>query len=944
LIARPRFGSIALAVTVVATGLDWVSLAYDLNGRYEAQLQQASTEAANLAKAYAAQVHGLVFALDELLQAMRADYMADSEHFQIEQWAQREYSVARNLVVNLSIADAAGLVLQSSVNPHELMNVSISDREHFRVHVDHPGVDRLFISKPVVGRVSLVPSIQLSRPILGPDDDFRGVVVASINPQDLSRFYDSVDVGETGAIALVGEDHVVRARAPSSENAVGLTLPRTVEDLLSPPATAVPNCGLVKDPIDEVPRLNCLARVEDLPLVVAVGLGEDEILEGFRFLRNRALGATAALTIALWAAAFALVSRERHKDEAARIARESAARLTEESARLEAALDNMSQGIVMIGPDRRVKVINGRARELLDLPEALAKPGVSIDQIIDCQWKRGEYGPEGASLDPPLQSYISTRNVGVDDDGSQPYVRRRPNGAWLEVRSNPMPNGGVVRTYADVSELVRAKVAAEAGERAKASFLATMSHEIRTPMNGVIGMIDLIEETPLTAQQRRYVETIRSSGEALVALINDVLDFSKLEAGQVQIERRPFAAIPLAETAFDIIEASAAKTGVALRLFLGPGLGGTFFGDPTRLRQILLNLCGNAVKFTKKGSVELRLTANEAEGNGLRLRFEVADTGVGVPEAMRHRLFREFSQADASVTRKFGGTGLGLAICKRLVEAMGGEIDFTSQEGVGSEFWFEIPAARAEAPNPPVASARARIVSDDARTRAAALSLLPYVGLSAGDDGEAEVALVHASGPEAPPELAEIERNARVRAIVFGLDAWRLAARADAAVDGALTPVRLARALAAAATKRDGAKPADAGAATPAPSVRKLKALVAEDHPISREVLSRILQRMGHETTVAEDGRQAVDRVVEGDFDIVFMDVQMPGMDGLEATRRIRALGGEKARTPIVAMTASAMDSDRAACLEAGMTGYLSKPVGRDKIADALAQIAPRRA
>jgi CheY-like chemotaxis protein/nitrogen-specific signal transduction histidine kinase len=507
-----------------------------------------------------------------------------------------------------------------------------------------------------------------------------------------------------------------------------------------------------------------------------------------------------------------------------------------------------------------------------------------------------------------------------------------------------MPNGGVVRTYADVSELVRAKVAAEAGERAKASFVATMSHEIRTPMNGVLGMIDLIEETPLTAQQRRYVATIRSSGEALVALINDVLDFSKLEAGQMQIERRPFAAIPLVETVFDILEASAAKAGVALRLLLGPGLGGTFFGDPTRVRQILLNLCGNAVKFTRRGSVELRLTAKAAEDGRQRLRFEVADTGVGVPEAMRHRLFREFSQVDASVTRKFGGTGLGLTICKRLVEAMGGAIDFESQEGVGSVFWFEIPTTRAEAPSPPAASARARIVSDDARAREAALSLLPYVGLSAGDDADAEVALVDASGPEAPSEFAEIERNAQVRVIVFGLDAWRLGARVAATIDGALTPARLARALAAASIRHDAAKSAGAGAATPAPSERKLRALVAEDHPISREVLARLLQRMGHETIVAEDGRQAVDRVVESDFDVVFMDVQMPEMDGLEATRRIRALGGEKARTPIVAMTASALDSDRAACLEAGMDGYLSKPVGRDKLAAALAQIALRRA
>jgi signal transduction histidine kinase len=304
------------------------------------------------------------------------------------------------------------------------------------------------------------------------------------------------------------------------------------------------------------------------------------------------------------------------------------------------------------------------------------------------QWQIGEFGPNGELLPSDVRKYFLT------GEGQLPsnYVRRRPNGTVLQVRSEPMPGGGVVQSYTDITELVRAKEAAEAGARAKSIFLATMSHEIRTPLNGVLGMASLLRQGRLTPDQRRKVDAITSCGDALLHIINDILDLSKLEAGMMEIESTAFDLPALINSAVEVARGTAATKGIRLEVHAAPDLPRVFVGDRHRLRQALLNLLSNAVKFTEAGGVVLRAGRGDPQG---QLRIEVSDTGIGIPEEARDRLFKEFSQVDASISRRFGGTGLGLAITQRIIKAMNGRIGVDSEPGEGSCFWFEIPIVAA---------------------------------------------------------------------------------------------------------------------------------------------------------------------------------------------------------------------------------------------------------
>src|SRR5437762_13137136 len=673
----------------------------------------------------------------------------------------------------------------------------------------------------------------------------------------------------------------------------------------------------------------------------------------------------ASLLIALFAWSMDRVHRRAHRTFAERVRatvllESSKQELARQHGYLDALIASTPVAIAVLDAARSIRSVNPAFEPRFGYSAAEAT-GAAIDALIVPE----TLGSESTDLEARARGGEIVR-VEVE--------RRRKDGSPIEVRLSAAAvkataEGALVALYEDISDRKAAELAmraardlAERVARARSAFLANMSHEIRTPMNAVLGFVELVLDTELAPEQRRALELVRSSSEALLTILNDILDYSKIEAEHLELESIPFDLPKVVHATATLLAVRAREKHLELTVDVPPDVPHLVRGDPTRLRQVLMNLIGNAIKFTEEGEVDVSAAWVASHGGRTAVRFLVRDTGIGISEQQRATIFDEFTQADASMTRRYGGTGLGLAIARRLVALMGGDLTVTSEVGRGSEFSFTLPfpVEASAAPQAPglrasLGGRRLLVVDDNETNRRILRDMLGAEGVAVHEAHRADVgleALHRAATAGTPFDLAILDAQMPDR------DGFELAAaiRGDAqlgrtrlliltsagqrgdgercrpvGIQAYLTkPIARADLIEAVGTvlAETVSAPGEADLVTRhsiAESRHALRILLAEDNPVHQQVATAMLLKRGHQVDVVANGREAVEAVTRERYDLVLMDIQMPEMDGFEATQRIRALpqGGT---LPIIALTAHALSGERERCLARGMTGYLAKP------------------
>lgn len=511
---------------------------------------------------------------------------------------------------------------------------------------------------------------------------------------------------------------------------------------------------------------------------------------------------------------------------------------------MQSVLSHMTQGVMLLGKDGRINYFNARVCEICNVTAEFLASKPLIGEMKDMQQQRGDFGPDLALVEPSARAYVAGWGATVDHTVPVRYTRQTREGRYIEVTSLPTPSGDYVRTFTDVTAREKAKLQAEKLAQQKGQFMALLSHELRTPLTTILGMNALLLDSKLDPEQQDYAQRVSSAGNLMLTVLNDVLDFSKAEAGKLRIELERFQLAPLLREVAQLMFVEAQHKGLALELALDPALPQWLQGDPLRLKQVLLNLVGNAVKFTAQGRVRLSATLSQQQATRVWVQFEVTDTGIGIAPEHQAGIFNQFEQLGEMSRPSVGGSGLGLAICKTLLGLMGGWLSVNSTLGEGSQFWFGLPFDQTEdQPAQPPAAARTQ-------------------------------------GRPPPSER----------------------------------PQRLAG----------------------------LRVLAVDDNANNRLLVRLMLKREGCQVTLCEDAQSALASLQQSPdgFDAVLMDVQMPGTDGLMATRAIRQTLG-LSTLPIIGMTAGIFPEDQKACFDAGMNRYVGKPFNLEALVLALQDARP---
>ena len=938
---RSRAG-LAVLLGIVAIGI--VLFLGDLHSRYVSAIADAKRSDGKLAAVLAEQTGRTFEALEgsisaaELLRANSSAYLYPAA---IAGRALRLLRISNPLITSIEWTNAAGDVVAHS-DEGGAPRANISNLPSFEMQQKGEG-NRFLITRPFRSASNGQWNIMVTRRLTNADGSFAGIIAATLDPSYFTPVFRALRPASNGSVVLMRRDGALLTREPFLDSAMESTFGNDSPIQRSLSKTEAGAIEAVSS-IDRIARLIAFKTVPGFPLVMIVTSARALALDPmYEHIRTIAPVVVALIVVVVFGGA--------------RLLRQDRA-LARQAALLRATLENMEQGLIVVDEKGNLPVCSRRAMELLDLPASFMASKPNSKELIAYQTEQGEFldVPEEIRSRLLPQIFGETRNV---------YERKRPNGTVLEIRTVPFASGGVVRTYTDTTgrraaeaalkdsearyrlladsstdmvfrldldlvrryvspasleilgfppeelvdrkpvnmihpddarrveetyqavlngqerasitnrirhrdgrwvwveaelrlvrgedgqptgilgalrdvsarkaaedEAIAARKLAEQAAAAQGQFLATMSHELRTPLNSVLGFADIIlDRNDLVPEVRRQVGLIQTSGAYLLTAVNDVLDFSKIEEGKLEIASTEFSLLSLVDNCISIVRNSAERKHFNLGLRIDQNVPAYVFGDENRLRQVLLNLLNNAIKFTASGHVDLDVKFVGSHSDGEQIRFEISDTGIGIPNEKHHRLFQRFSQVDGSTSREYGGSGLGLAICKRLVELMGGQIGLESRVGEGSTFWFTLTL-------PPAAGSRATGAPSQAR--------------------------------------AQKKRPSRI--------------------------------------------------------------LVVEDLEVNQEIVRAMLEASGHYVEVVSDGADAVSAVAACKYDVVLMDIQMAGMDGVTATKCIRSLPEPARHVPIIAMTANVLPQQVESFRAAGMNGHIGKPLSREELLSAVAR------